>query len=431
MKPPKLRLSPEAKARTWSDPELTGEWLKLFKRHPFGDLYRLWLINPAVIQVAIAAARRRQNPTLESPPIELGIAVQVQGLTLGENWRSLARLEEWHRKVVEAAKKWQPLAGLTILDVGCGVGYRAQFLTALGAEYIGLDYNADFIAFAQKRFGRKGSHARFEVFDLDSLAGMDRDLAADTLRNLCKGVAPDLVLSINVVEHLEHPAALLGALRQIFNHRGRTSALFFTTSHLRYYHHLIVPQKLDGPCRTVPTEVPIVCLDGRKVRLNEHRRFSLASALRDCGYWVAQEALLSLPPGGDSVVQDTHLTTPLTVNWGLAPFRAFVARPLPPDEQVPPQVIKQVFERSDLRMMSDTHEGDLIREIHAKARLLSLRPGELLLAKHNLGGCLYVVTEGALQVKNEPETTFGEYALLGELEANHADSEKPEPTSCS
>ncbi len=45
--------------------------------------------------------------------------------------------------------------GLRVLDIGCGPGYVAKWLA--GSEYIGLDTDANYIRYAQRRYGRYGS----------------------------------------------------------------------------------------------------------------------------------------------------------------------------------------------------------------------------------------------------------------------------------
>lgn len=79
----------------------------------------------------------------------------------------------------------------TILDVGCGNGYIASQLAAIGHNVIGIDASEDGIAIARKAH----PNVRFEVHSAYGLG----DIVVDV----------DLVMSSEVIEHLYRPKLFL------------------------------------------------------------------------------------------------------------------------------------------------------------------------------------------------------------------------------
>jgi 2-polyprenyl-6-hydroxyphenyl methylase/3-demethylubiquinone-9 3-methyltransferase len=89
----------------------------------------------------------------------------------------------------------RPLAGLTVLDIGCGGGLVSEPMTRLGATVTGIDPAAESIAAAS-------AHARESGLDIDY-----RAVTVETL--LGEGHQFDAVLCLEVVEHVPDPAAFL------------------------------------------------------------------------------------------------------------------------------------------------------------------------------------------------------------------------------
>ncbi|RYY27993.1 MAG: bifunctional 2-polyprenyl-6-hydroxyphenol methylase/3-demethylubiquinol 3-O-methyltransferase UbiG [Sphingomonadales bacterium] len=89
-----------------------------------------------------------------------------------------------------------PLAGRTGVDVGCGAGLLTEPLARLGAAMTGVDAAAENIGAAR-------AHATAAGLDLAYVAGGIEDLA---------GRSFDLVVSMEVIEHVSDPAAFVGGL---------------------------------------------------------------------------------------------------------------------------------------------------------------------------------------------------------------------------
>ena len=94
-----------------------------------------------------------------------------------------------------------PLEGLRILDIGCGGGLVAEPMARLGATVTGADAAEGNIAVAR-------IHAEQH--------GLDIDYRATTAESLVdEGAAYEVVLALEIVEHVADPAAFLATCGQL------------------------------------------------------------------------------------------------------------------------------------------------------------------------------------------------------------------------
>ena len=111
-----------------------------------------------------------------------------------------ARLSYLRARVDEAwaldPRDRHPLKGRRALDVGCGAGLLSEPLARLGAAVTGLDAAPENIAAAQH-------HAEGQGLAIDYRAGSIETLAGERF---------DLVVSMEVVEHVSDPAAFIAGL---------------------------------------------------------------------------------------------------------------------------------------------------------------------------------------------------------------------------
>jgi 2-polyprenyl-6-hydroxyphenyl methylase / 3-demethylubiquinone-9 3-methyltransferase len=101
------------------------------------------------------------------------------------------------RHFARDASQPQPLAGLRILDIGCGGGLVAEPLTRLGAMVTGLDATARNIEIARL-------HAAESALIIDYRHGAAEELAA-------AGDSFDAVLGLEIVEHVASLDAFVAA----------------------------------------------------------------------------------------------------------------------------------------------------------------------------------------------------------------------------
>jgi 2-polyprenyl-6-hydroxyphenyl methylase/3-demethylubiquinone-9 3-methyltransferase len=87
-----------------------------------------------------------------------------------------------------AAYTRQPLAGLSVLDIGCGGGILAESMARLGASVHGIDVVERNIAVASEHARQSGLDIRFEFVDVEAVVE--------------RAQRYDVVLNMEVVEHV-------------------------------------------------------------------------------------------------------------------------------------------------------------------------------------------------------------------------------------
>ncbi len=100
----------------------------------------------------------------------------------------------------------QPLRGLTVLDVGCGGGILSESVARLGATVHGIDVVERNIATALIHAEQSNLDIRYELCSVDALAA--------------RGARYDVVLNMEVVEHVPDPAAFMRTCASVVTDEG-------------------------------------------------------------------------------------------------------------------------------------------------------------------------------------------------------------------
>jgi 2-polyprenyl-6-hydroxyphenyl methylase/3-demethylubiquinone-9 3-methyltransferase len=106
----------------------------------------------------------------------------------------------------------QPLAGLRIIDIGCGGGLLSEPLVRLGARVTGIDAAAENIAIARDHAAASGLAIDYQLTTAESLA--------------TSGATFDAALAMEVVEHVADPDIFLEACARLLAPEG---VLFLAT----------------------------------------------------------------------------------------------------------------------------------------------------------------------------------------------------------
>jgi 2-polyprenyl-6-hydroxyphenyl methylase/3-demethylubiquinone-9 3-methyltransferase len=99
-----------------------------------------------------------------------------------------------------------PLAGLRLLDIGCGGGLLAEPMARLGASVTGIDA-------VERNVHVARLHAERGGLDIDYRAATPEELVPE-------GVTFDVILNMEVIEHVADRAAFLGACCDLLSDNG-------------------------------------------------------------------------------------------------------------------------------------------------------------------------------------------------------------------
>lgn len=152
-------------------------------------------IDPAEVAKFEAMAAEWWNPNGKFRPLHLMNPCRLDYIT--------TQIAAEFGRDLKAAK---PFAGLRILDIGCGGGLLSEPMARLGATVVGADAAPRNIPVAQV-------HATAQGLTIDYRHTTAEDLAA-------AGEQFDVVLNMEVVEHVPDPQAYLDACHNLLKPQG-------------------------------------------------------------------------------------------------------------------------------------------------------------------------------------------------------------------
>jgi 2-polyprenyl-6-hydroxyphenyl methylase / 3-demethylubiquinone-9 3-methyltransferase len=100
----------------------------------------------------------------------------------------------------------RPFAGLRVLDIGCGGGILSEAVARLGGEVLGIDVTEKNLQVARLHAGQSGLAIDYRLSSAEQLAAA--------------GVRFDLVLNMEVVEHVERRPEFLAACARLVRPGG-------------------------------------------------------------------------------------------------------------------------------------------------------------------------------------------------------------------
>ncbi|MES1914511.1 MAG: hypothetical protein MHM6MM_006573 [Cercozoa sp. M6MM] len=135
-----------------------------------------------------------------------------------------------------------PLRGLKALDVGCGGGIASESLARLGADTTGIDMAQQSLRIAQ-------THWRQQQYHEDDTGALEyQRITAEELAETHAGHF-DLVVSLEVIEHVQHPAEFVKSLAKLLRPGG---VMFLSTLNRTSKSYLIGIVGAEHVARVVP-----------------------------------------------------------------------------------------------------------------------------------------------------------------------------------
>ncbi len=152
-------------------------------------------INPAEVAKFEAMAAEWWDPTGKFKPLH-----QMNPCRLDYIANQIAA--EFNRDLTAPL----PFAGLRILDIGCGGGLLSEPMARLGADIVGADAAARNIPVAQLHAEQSGLVVDYRITTAEDLAAAGEQF--------------DVVLNMEVVEHVADPQSYLTACQALLNPNG-------------------------------------------------------------------------------------------------------------------------------------------------------------------------------------------------------------------
>jgi trans-aconitate methyltransferase len=339
-----------------------------------GDYWRQALINPLVVALGEAVVAGRDP-----------FAVSV--------FEPLARQ-------LGTRETNDTLAGLTVVDLGCGEGCLGRLLTGRGARYAGLDASEALLQVARRRAGSDGRTSFTRV-----------DLESDATAALGRLPTASLVTAVVVLDHMAEVGGLLEALAAWLAEQPAEVPILCIT---------LAPERFDPP-RAPPDHPGEVTIERRALVESCQRevvvwlrsRRAYERCFRDAGLFVRGcEPLYFHRLHAQAAVAEREDVSRRPVFWAWL-LSARRRRQPGPETVVWPADSDAAALRVSAATLPDGAGGVRVHEF---------RPGEVIVRVHNMGGELFGLLAGAARMMDGPQElmTFRAGEVLGDLETPDA-----------
>jgi CRP-like cAMP-binding protein/2-polyprenyl-3-methyl-5-hydroxy-6-metoxy-1,4-benzoquinol methylase len=402
----------------WEQKEIIQAWIEA--NNPYGDYWRMALVNPIVLNYVRKLVKER-NTDISQISFYESLAIQNKNLPSEE--KQTDKYIRWHEKL---KKESLSLKDIKIFDLGCGEAYLSRLLSPFGVSYLGVDGSSEFQKFASKNAEHQKNKGNITILcgNLDGY-GFIKNTEKKLKKDLDKFGIPDLALGIIILEHLENPLPLLCWLSHTLASTSRVNYALFVTLNADYhscdFNNKLNMKKdhgaefsLEGEAKiqsaNVPVDVIIRC------------RRKIERLFRDSNFRIIQYSPLFFSPAHYPHGFNNALK-------GIPPFDCYLVTPLPKPISLSKNELNDIFEilceKSIIHAFSDSQKNKL-KENLLRCDILEFSKNQIIIAQHNMGGDLYIVLEGAVELRHNKEVLaiFSCYELIGELEAEERGYEK-------
>jgi 2-polyprenyl-3-methyl-5-hydroxy-6-metoxy-1,4-benzoquinol methylase len=354
-------------ATDWQKEKLAKAWLEASK--DYGDVYRQLLVNPILHELLVQKhlITKSQTPLFDA----YYSWYKKHSADLSANCEIPTK---WY-------KDWRPSeqGRTTILDLGCGDAYRGRWLAQRGRiNYLGLDCSQQLLDAAR-------SVDQFEVKRIDLEAEPHKVVDLWNFEE-----PPKWVFMVTLLDHLRNPDKLLERLASMYS-ADDIGHILVVTCNPRFY------RKRPSQSKSQKVQIATIGKSGQ-VDVYFRSRTELRRLFRDAGLHVVDELSPMLPQAAAACRK--HDVS--AYNISLAPLHFWLLRA--EGTQLAPVACNELEEWAaglDEQGIETEATRDLLVDLQPHHEALgwkTIAPGAQVLAKLNLGGRLFIVRKGTLEL---------------------------------